>query len=115
MNTPLNDSKIKIPYMRDMTQQMNHMLHLGYDKNFKVVPEGLQLLETSQVYQPSDLLIVNYFRYEGISDPEDNSILYIIETNDGQKGTLLDAYGMYSDPLIEKFMKNVKIEDRTTE
>jgi hypothetical protein len=69
-------------------------------------------MESAKVYKPEDLLIVNFYRYEGISDPEDNSILYVIETRDGAKGTLVDAYGAYSDPLIEKFMKQVKIDEK---
>ena len=35
-------------------------------------------------------------------------LLNVIETNDGEKGTLVDAYGAYSDPQIEKFMKQVE-------
>jgi len=110
--TPLNESKIKVPYLRDLSQTLNKMLQQGYDKNFKALDEGLQCLETSKTYLAKDLVVVNFYRFEGISDPSDNSILYVIETNDGLKGTLVDAYGAYSDPLVEKFMKQVKIEEK---
>jgi hypothetical protein len=109
---PSGDSKIKVPVMRDLSQTLNKMLQQGYTLNFKATEEGLECLETSKVYQPESLLVVNFYRFEGISDPSDNSILYIIETNDGMKGTLVDAYGAYSDPLVEKFMKKVKIEEK---
>ena len=110
---PLNESKIKVPYLRDLSQTLNKMLQQGYDKNFKATEEGLECLESTKVYRPEDLLVANFYRFEGISDPSDNSILYAIETNDGAKGTLVDAYGAYSDPLVEKFMKQVKIEEKT--
>jgi hypothetical protein len=112
MSTPLNESKIKVPYLRDITQTTNKLLQQGYDKNFKALEEGLQCLETEKIYKPSDLSVVNFYRFEGISDPSDNSILYAVETSDGLKGTLVDAYGAYSDPFVEKFMKQVKIEER---
>lgn len=112
MDTSLNESKIKVPYMRDMAQSLNKIIQQGYDQNFKATEHGLQSLETSRNYKPEDILVVNYYRYEGISDPSDNSILYVIETTDGAKGTLVDAYGAYSDPLVEKFMKTVKIEEK---
>jgi hypothetical protein len=114
MSTSLKgDKKIKIPQMRDLTERLDYALKQGYDQSFQVTPEGLKSLVSDQLYMPDDLLIVNFFRYEGISDPEDNSILYLIETRDGVKGTLVDAYGAYSDPEVENFMKDVKIEDKS--
>jgi hypothetical protein len=34
-----------------------------------------------------------------MSNPDDNSVLFAIESNDGLKGTLLDAYGVYAENL----------------
>lgn len=110
--TRTNDSKINVPIMTDISTALNKFLQDGYTANFKALEEGLQCIESSKVYKPGDLMVVNFYRFEGISDPEDNSILYAIEATDGTKGTLIDAYGAYSDPLVEKFMKQVKIEDK---
>ena len=108
----LDKDKIKIPVMRDLTEHLNFALQHGYDQNFQVVGEQLQSIESSKFYAPEDLQIVNFYRYEGISDPDDNSILYIIETREGAKGTLVDAYGAYSNPDVEEFMKRVSIEGK---
>ena len=43
------------------------------------------------------------------------SILYAIETADGNKGTLVDAYGLYSDEETGAFMKEVEIHKKVTE
>ena len=59
--------------------------------------------------------MVNFFRFEGTSSPEDNAILYVIETSDGEKGTLVDAYGMYSDPYVDRFIKNVEDVNKKTQ
>jgi hypothetical protein len=32
----------------------------------------------------------------------------VIETTDGARGSLTDAYGMYADPEIDKFIRDVE-------
>jgi hypothetical protein len=39
------------------------------------------------------------YRFEGDSNPDDSSIVYAISSNTGLKGTLVDAYGAYSENL----------------
>jgi len=113
--TPLNDPKIKVPIMRDQSQVMKKLNEDGYTSNFRITEEGLECQETQKKYKPSDLVVVNFFRFEGASDPDDNSILYAIEASDGTKGSIIDAYGAYSDPLVEKFMKQVRIEETNSQ
>jgi hypothetical protein len=108
----LNDPKIKVPIMRDMSTVLKKMNEEGFTANFKVTEGHLECLDSNKMYEPSDLVVVNFYRFEGISDPSDNSILYAIEAGDGTRGTLMDAYGAYSDPDVEKFMKQVKIEEK---
>ena len=64
--------------------------------------------ETEEMFTPEQVKIINFFRFEGMSDPEDNSILYAIETDSGLKGTLVDAYGAKSDPEVDEFIKAVE-------
>ena len=52
--------------------------------------------------------VVDFMRFEGASDPADNTILYVIETTDGVKGTLIDAYGSYADAKVTSFMQEVE-------
>lgn len=97
----------EIPYMKSLNTCLNRMVLDGYDHDFKAVDEGLQSLKTEKIYTPRDVTVKNFFRFEGQSDPDDNTILYAIETNDGAKGTLVDAYGPYADAKISEFMKEV--------
>jgi hypothetical protein len=43
------------------------------------------------------------------------AILYAIETTDGRKGTLIDAYGYYADEEISAFMQNVEIHKKISD
>ena len=94
--------------MRTLASVLNKKFQDGYTQNFKVTEEGLKSLETEKLYKPEEVHIINFFRFEGASDPSESAILYVIETDDGAKGTLTDAYGMYADPHIDEFIKEVQ-------
>ena len=94
--------------MKTLAESLNKMVLKGYTEDFKAGERGLLSLHGEKIYDVADVNIVNFYRFEGASDPADNSILYVLETNDGTKGTLVDAYGPYSDPLVNDFMKQVE-------
>ncbi|MBD0368348.1 MAG: hypothetical protein ICV53_19865, partial [Flavisolibacter sp.] len=82
---------------------------------FRVEKKYLQsLTDKKKKYKPKDVKAVNFYRFEGISDPDDMSILYAIETCDGRKGTLIDAYGNYSDDDTGAFMQEVDINKKVS-
>lgn len=87
----------------------------GYEKQFRVSEEGLEELASGKTYTPDKVRVTNFYRFEGISDPADNSILYAIETSDGERGTLVDAYGAYSNELIAGFMEQVETIQKKTQ
>ena len=98
-----------LPQLKSMNEITEKMQKDGYTNNFKATEEGLlQCLETEEDFRPEQVKIINFFRFEGMSDPEDNSILYAIETDNGLKGTLVDAYGAYGDANLEDFIKAVE-------
>ena len=94
--------------MKTLAECLNKMVLKGYTEDFKAGERGLLSLHNERLYEVGDVNVVNFYRFEGPSDPADNSILYIIETNDGTKGTLVDGYGPYSDPLVDNFIKRVE-------
>jgi len=100
--------------MKSLSTCLNKMISDGYDQDYKVTERGLESLQKGKVYQPEQVQIVNFFRFEGMSDPDDNAILYVIETDDGGKGTIIDAYGIYMDPKITAFMKEVESIQKKT-
>ena len=50
-------------------------------------------------------------RFEGESDPDDMSVVYAIESQDGTRGVLVDAFGTYADPHVAEILKQVPICD----
>ena len=97
----------QLPYLKSLSNCLNRIKTDGYTANFKAVRSGLRALQTKRVYQPGEIKTVNAFRFEGISNVKENAIMYIIETCDGLKGTLVNL-DVYVDPATEAFMQAVK-------
>jgi hypothetical protein len=96
--------------MKSLADCINKLVLDGYTADFKVSEDGKQLLSLSdeKMYRPENVSIVNFYRFEGASDPADSAILYVIQASDGCKGTLTDAYGAYADPNVTKFIEEVQ-------
>lgn len=108
-NNSTIENNDQIPHMKSLAACLNKMVLDGYDDDFKINDTGLKSLKTNKVYNPEEIHISNFFRFEGQSDPNDNTILYVIETEDGAKGTVVDAYGPYADTKLTEFLN--KVED----
>jgi len=94
--------------MKTLTSCTRMLSEKGFEVQFKAHKHGLESLNTHEVFLPEDVKIVDFYRFEGESDPSDNVILYAIETSDGEKGTLTDAYGAYYDAKVSEFIKEVE-------
>lgn len=97
-----------IPWMKGLASCVNKMKEDGYKEDFQVSKKGLTTFSESKYYSPEEVKIVNFYRFEGVSDPGDNTILYVIETADGTKGTLVDGYGAYASQEVSKFIVAVE-------
>jgi hypothetical protein len=85
----------------------------GYTEHFRAIDGGLQALGTGQRFDPKDLVIRGYYRFEGTSDPDDMAIVYAIEASSGLRGVLVDAFGVYADPTTSEVLRNVPILGKT--
>ena len=79
----------------------------GYHRNYRVVNGMLVDLEDKTTYKPEGVFIVAEHRFEGISNPGDMSILYIIETNNQNKGTVLVNYSPSNVTALAEFFNSI--------
>ena len=84
----------------------------GYRQEMAIKAGRLQVDGTDRTYRPDEVMVRDYWRYEGVSDPGDESVVYAIETVDGTKGTLVDAYNAYADPSVGEFLRAVTTTSR---
>jgi hypothetical protein len=88
-------------------QQLNKE---GFTEDFRVTDGRLYTIgnDRSKGYAPNEVTIVDFYRFEGESNPDDMSILYAIETTDGVRGTISTAFGTYADGDVDEFLKTVE-------
>ena len=94
---------------RTLAGVMQDLAARGFTEQFKAGPAGLFAVRTGQTFAPSEVTICEDYRFEGESDPDDMSIVYAIESRDGTRGTLVDAFGVYADPAVGSILEHVPI------
>lgn len=72
----------------------------GFIESFAADGDELRVTGTGQRFRPEDVTIHDYYRFEGVSDPDDMSVIYALEASDGTRGVLIDAFGTYADPAV---------------
>lgn len=82
----------------------------GFTEDFRVADGRLHTFnsDTNTSYGPEEVTIVDFYRFEGESDPDDMSILYALECADGTRGTISSAYGPSGDSDSLEFFKQVE-------
>ena len=93
-----------------VSEALQDLNRRGFAGSFTVERDGLRSTATGRLVRPEDATIVEYHRFEGDSNADDMSVVYALECSDGTRGVIVDAYGMYADPLLGDFLKNVKLK-----
>jgi hypothetical protein len=86
-----------------------HLQNNGYTEDFNLIEVGITSKALQKEWKAHGLDVVKFYRFEGISDPGDNTILYAIETSDGHKGLLVDVYGANSSSISLEMIKKLRI------
>lgn len=89
-----------------------NMLRLeeGYEDDFNLLDEYLEIKTQKKKYEINEFTVDEVYRFEGASNPSDNSILYAITTSDGRKGVLVDGYGLSSGQISDEMMKKLNLK-----
>jgi len=80
----------------------------GFTEHFAVRGDELVGLDGGAHFDASEVIIRRVERFEGASDPDDMSVVYAIETRSGVRGTLTDAFGVYSSPAVSDFVSKAE-------
>jgi len=86
----------------------------GYEHDFNLHSEWLECTSLNLQLKPVEFHVDEVHRFEGMSNPDDNAILFAIQSPKGIKGLLVDAYGTYSASLSNDMLKQLIIDDNTS-
>ena len=94
---------------RTLTDATTDLKKRGYNADLNLKPTCIECPSYNLQLYPEDFTIDEFHRFEGMSNPSDNSIVYAISSNSGIKGVLVDAYGVYAESLSDGMIAKLKI------
>ena len=94
---------------KTLSEAVNDLVKKGYTYNFNLKNDCIQCAENNMTLQPDEFDIDEVYRFEGMNDPGDSSILYAISSHHGLKGLLVNAYGVYDDSAASDLVKKLKV------
>lgn len=80
----------------------------GYTEDFMYADKKIIGRSNKKEYSASECILIEYCRHEGASDPDDASILFLIQCADGTKGCLSSAYGRFADTALIDFVMSLQ-------
>jgi hypothetical protein len=89
---------------------MNDLRKEGYTEDFNLQQNCLECRNGEFKVFADDFKVDKFYRFEGESNPSDSSILYAISSDKhGIKGVLVNAYGIYSEPVTDQLMEKLEV------
>ena len=85
----------------------------GYNLNFNIAFDKISCSENDICLNPDEFEIIEVYRFEGDSNPEDEDVVYAVQSRDGSiKGTITSAYGHYADAVSDEIIKKLSIHPK---
>lgn len=97
------------PRMETLSEAIGRLERAGFRDSFQARDDGLFALEAQRLLAPEALVIEELVRFEGVSDPQDESVLFALRSqDDAVRGTFVATYGTQTDPASAEIMKRLE-------
>lgn len=93
-----------------LSEAINDLKKEGFTEDFNLCDAGIENKAKKNIHKAVDLNVIKYYRFEGQTNPDDSTILYVIETSKGDKGLLVDAYGVYAGNVSREMIEKLRIQ-----
>ena len=82
----------------------------GYTLDFNIAFDKIICNENGVCLNPNEFEITEVYRFEGDTNPDDEDVVYAIESKDGAiKGSMTSAYGVYADEISSDLIKKLSM------
>ncbi len=93
-----------------LSETINALYSLGYNHDFNISDECVVCHQANITLSPNDFQIDKVYRFEGASNPDDQSILFAISSPKfAIKGVLVNGYGISADDATTKLIEKLEI------
>ena len=86
------------------SEALRDLKRRGFTLDFNLKENCIACDEENLQLAPEAFQIKEVYRFEGNSNPSDEEVVYAIESNDGRKGVIVNAFGIYSDSLSDEMI-----------
>ncbi len=90
-----------------ITEAISDLKARGYALDFNLQVNALQCFSPDINLTPEEFEIKEIYRFEGDSNPDDEEIIYAIESKDGHRGVFVNGYGTSADAVGAEMMKKL--------
>lgn len=94
-----------------VSEAVNDLVKRGYTANLSVETEKEYLVSDTPFAElsPEDFSIDEVYRFEGMTDPGDEMIVYAISSNDNRiKGVVVNAFGIYASHRANRLVAHLE-------
>ncbi len=92
-----------------LTEALDDLDKRGFVHNFNLKGDCIECSPIGVSLQPDEFEIVEFYRFEGMTDPADSAVVYAIQSKHGLKGVLVNAYGVYADEMTAGLVAKLRI------
>jgi len=92
-----------------VTETLDALRKQGFTRDYNLLENRLKCLHDDVELDPHEFEIVQVHRFEGNTDPGDETIVYAIEEQNGKRGTFINGYGVYADSLSSEMVSKLPV------
>jgi len=93
-----------------VTDALKDLKLRGYAVDFNIAFDKIVCSKNETILNPHEFEIVEVYRFEGETNPDDEDVVYAIESKDGKtKGTMTSAFGMYAESISTEMIQKLSM------
>lgn len=93
-----------------VTDALNDLKKRGYTIDFNIAFDKIVCTNNETILNPHEFEIVEVYRFEGDTNPDDEDVVYAVASKDGKiKGTLTSAFGTYAESISAAMIEKLSM------
>jgi hypothetical protein len=88
---------IPIAEAETVNEVLDRLTQRGFTEDFRTRGDALITRRCPHAHAPEDLAVEEVYRFEGVSNPDEEAIIFALSCPDGVRGTFTVAYGPSMD------------------
>lgn len=102
-----------MPVYETLSEALDDLRSRGFTIDLNLAFDKLKCHETGVCLSPDEFDVVEYYRFEGETNPSDQEIVFAISSKDSTtKGTLVSSYGVYREDATEELIQKLSMHEQ---